>query len=257
MKVNIRKVSGIAIASLGVLALAASGSGFAIADIVDQPLPDEDEDTAAATASVAMKERCIWYVTGAPDGFTLAADEAEVSTEYDGTQFDLSVELETPLLAYTSGNEGTGSADAHSDCTFYGEATGVDVTADFTAVGFTAASTEGADSGMNFDPTALLPLTLDVAAGTCRTGGDVSAWTVGPDVVIANAAGATAQPMLSHDIAETTAVPSSAAGSNDKCDATLSMTVAVPAGKTPLYAGTTYTFTGPTMTTNIDIDTTE
>lgn len=257
MKVNIRKVSGIAIASLGVLALAASGSGFAIADVLDQDPPAEDGDNAAATASVAMKERCIWYVTGAPDGFTLAADDLETSTEYDGTQFDLSVDLATPLLAYTSGNEGGGTADAHSDCTFYGEATGVDVTADFSAAGFTAASTDGDDDLMDFDPTVGLPLTLGVAEGTCRTGGGVSAWTVGPDVVIDDASGVAAQPVLSHGIADTTAVPLSTAGSNDKCDATLSMTVAVPAGKTPLYAGTTYTFTGPTMTTNIDIDTTE
>ena len=187
MRVNIRKVSGIAIASLGVLALAASGSGFAIADIVDQPVPEEDDDTAAATASVAMKERCIWYVTGAPDGFTLAPDDAETSTEYDGTQFDLSVELDTPILAYTSGNEGTGTADGHSDCTFYGEATGVDVTADFSAAGFTAASTEGADALMDFDPSVGLPLTLGVAEGTCRTGGGASLWIVGPDVVIDDA----------------------------------------------------------------------
>jgi hypothetical protein len=65
------------------------------------------------------------------------------------------------------------------------------------------------------------------------------------------------QPLMSQTIAETTAIPLDAAGSNDKCNASMSLSVTIPAGKTPLYAGETYTFTGPTMTTNIDIDTTE
>jgi hypothetical protein len=62
---------------------------------------------------------------------------------------------------------------------------------------------------------------------------------------------------MTHAIADTTAIPLDAAESNDKCNASMSLSVTIPAGKTPRYAGDTYTFTGPTMTTNIDIDTTE
>jgi hypothetical protein len=47
--------------------------------------------------------------------------------------------------------------------------------------------------------------------------------------------------------------PDDAAGSNDKCNAVVSVTASIPAGKTPAYAGKPYKFTGPTFTTEIDI----
>ncbi|MEY2741327.1 MAG: hypothetical protein RL283_1429 [Actinomycetota bacterium] len=255
-----RKTAGAALASIGVALMAAASGHLAIADIVDQDPPEEDGDSASATASVVTKERCIWYVTGAPDGFALTP-VAGAGAEYDGTDFALAADAEAELLAYTSGNEGTGSADAHSACTFYGEATGLDVTADFSAAGFTAVATSGADVNMDFDQSVLKPLVLDLTGGTCRTPGNdgtgADAWTVGPDVTMTGTGALTAQPLMTHAIADTTAIPLDAAESNDKCNASMSLSVTIPAGKTPLYAGETYTFTGPTMTTNIDIDTTE
>jgi hypothetical protein len=41
---------------------------------------------------------------------------------------------------------------------------------------------------------------------------------------------------------------------NDKCNALVSVTASIPAGKTPLYAGKAYKFEGPTFTTEISID---
>jgi hypothetical protein len=135
------------------------------------------------------------------------------------------------------------------------------VTADFSAAGFTAVATSGADVNMDFDQSVLKPLVLDLTGGTCRTPGNdgtgADAWTVGPDVTMTGTGALTAQPLMTHAIADTTAIPLDAAESNDKCNASMSLSVTIPAGKTPLYAGETYTFTGPTMTTNIDIDTTE
>jgi hypothetical protein len=49
--------------------------------------------------------------------------------------------------------------------------------------------------------------------------------------------------------------PADDALSNDKCNAEVSVTATIPAGKTPLYAGKAYKFTGPTFTTEISIDT--
>ena len=135
------------------------------------------------------------------------------------------------------------------------------VPADFTGAGFTAEAETAADTNMDFEQSAAYPLLLALTKGTCRTPGNagagVDAWTVGPDVSMESTDALTAQPLMTHAIADTTAIPLDAEESNDKCNASMSLSVTIPAGKTPLYAGETYTFTGPTMTTNIDIDTTE
>ena len=255
-----RKTAGAALASIGVALMAAASGHLAIADIDPQPVPEEDGDSASATASVVTKERCIWYVTGAPDGFTLTP-VAGAGAEYDGTDFALAADAGAELLAYTSGNVGPGSANAHAACTFYGEATGLAVTADFSAAGFTAAATTGADANMNFNQSEAKPLVLDLTKGDCRTPGNAGtgadAWEVGEDVTMTDTIALLAQPLMTHAIANTTAIPLDDIEKNDKCNASMSLSVTIPAGKTPLYAGETYTFTGPTMTTSIDIDTGE
>jgi hypothetical protein len=92
------------------------------------------------------------------------------------------------------------------------------------------------------------PLTLNLTEGDCRADG---AWSVGPNIVAHVATIGSVLTLLADGATER---PDDAAGSNDKCNALVSVTASIPAGQTPLYAGKPYKFTGPTFTTEISID---
>jgi len=259
-----RKGLGAILAGVGVALVfgVMSGGGVVRADVDPQdPIAPADPD-AEATAEVTMKERCIWYVSGVASSITLVAADGEEDTVYDGDQFSLSADLED-YIAWTSGNLSGGGSDfdEHSACTFFGEQTGVEVTGSWEDTNFTAdalnvdAPGDDRDDSVNmgFDADATDPLSLNIVEGTCRVPGGGGSWAVGPNIV--------ANEVLSGSILDlaasvATPIPDDAAGSNDKCNAEVSVTASIPEGQTPLYAGKAYRFTGPTFTTEINIDTT-
>ena len=235
-----------------------SGTGVVRADDVEPQDPPAGFEDAPTEAEVTMKERCIWYIDGVASSITLTADALEDDTVYDGDQYSLSTTLDD-YVAWTSGNTtgGVDDADAHAPCTFFGEQTGIDVDGVWSDTEFTAEAqnTDGAGAtaddsiNMGFDADGTDPLTLVLAEGTCRA---LGSWSVGPSIVAMD--GLISSTILSLGADDATERPDDAAGSNDKCNAEVSVTASIPAGKTPLYAGKPYKFTGPSFTTEINID---
>ena len=258
MKGNSRKGLGAILAGVGMTTLLGvmSGTGFVRADVDDQaPIGG---DTAPTEAEVTMKERCIWYVDGVASEITLTG--AVEDAVYDGDRYSLSAEL-ADYVAWTSGNilGGGSDFDVHAPCTFFGEETGIEVDGTWSGVGFDAEAqnieVEGGfadvdDSiNMGFNATDALgtdPLTLNLTEGTCRATGF---WIVGPSIVAPSSSS-----ILNLPATGATERPADTPELNDKCNAEASVTASIPAGKTPLYAGKAYKFTGPTLLTEINID---
>jgi hypothetical protein len=266
MKGNSRKGLGAILAGVGMTTLLGVMSGTGVVR-ASTPEPDEGfpqdppagDGTAAPTeAEVTMKERCIWYVSGVANTITLTADALEDDTVYDGDQYSLSTTLLDDYVAWTSGNDtgGDDDVDAHAACTFFGEQTGIAVVGEWSDLEFTAEAQNVNDVGdeaddslnMGFVVDGTDPLTFNLTTGTCRAYGS---WSVGPNITAhVERTGS----ILTLDADDATERPDDAAGSNDKCNAEVSVTASIPAGQTPLYAGKAYKFTGPTFTTNISID---
>jgi len=256
-----RKGLGAILASVGVTTLLGvmGGTGVVRADVAPQPdIPGGDP--APSEAEVTMKERCVWYVTGVASTITLTPTGDDVGEVYEGNKFSLAATLDD-YIAWTSGNLTGGGSDfdEHAACTFFGEQTGIRVDGEWSGTAFTAEAQNINDEGdeaddsdnMGFNADAEDPLSFILEEGTCRVPGGLGSWTVGPDIV--------ANEMLSGSIltllaTAATAIPDDLAEANDKCNATASVTASIPSGKTPLYAGKAYKFSGPTFTTDIVID---
>lgn len=260
MKSSSRKGLGAILAGVGMATLLGVTTGLdavRAVDVVDQEPPTGFDD-APTDAEVTMKERCIWYVSGVASAITLTKTDDEEDAVYDGDQYSLSAELED-YVAWTSGNTTGGGSDfdEHAPCTFFGEETGVAVDGTWSGVGFSAEAQNINEAGddvddsvnMGFDADGTDPLTLELVEGTCRATG---AWVVGPNIVAHVDPSAS---ILNLPATGATERPADDALSNDKCNAEVSVTASIPAGKTPLYAGKAYKFTGPTFTTEISIDT--
>ena len=259
MNRSTRKGLGAILAGVGMTTLLGvmSGTGVVRADVADQDPIVPVDPNAEATAEVTMKERCVWYVSGVASAITLNADALETDTVYDGDQFSLSTTL-TDYVAWTSGNTtgGDDDADAHAACTFFGEQIGIDVNGvwsgdDFTAEAQTSPGIFDADEFMDFTAVAGLddPLTFGITPGVCRAAGT---WDVGPSITADPSLTPSSILYLAAD--DATARPDDVALENDKCNAEVSVTASIPAGKTPLHAGKPYKFTGPSFTTEISID---
>lgn len=256
MNRSTRKGLGAILAGVGMTTLLGVMSGTGVVRAVDvEPQDPIEGDIAPTEAEVTMKERCIWYVDGVASAITLTADPLEEDTVYDGDQYSLSTTLDD-YVAWTSGNTtgGVDDADAHAPCTFFGEQTGIDVDGVWSDTEFTAdALLDGVltpdSDNMGFSADGTDPLTFVLDEGTCRATG---AWSVGPSIVAVE--GLFPSTILSLGADDATERPADASLSNDKCNAEVSVTASIPAGKTPLYAGKPYKFTGPSFTTEINID---
>jgi hypothetical protein len=246
-------------------------------EIPDQETPLGDE--AETTSTVRMKERCIWYVDGVPASINLLPtgdDVASVDSDgdpigkvYDGSEYSLLAIL-PELRAWNSGDESGGGeefVDEHAFCTYFGATTGIEITGTWSSGGFTATASEGRpDDNLNFDMTELNPLAMIIDEGVCRTPSQgSSSWQFGgddfelqgdgsfkltKDEVLESRGGR----LMEQPIGFTTDRPANVAGGNDRCGINWSVQVSIPAGGKPRFAGDTYTFSGPTFTTEIVID---
>lgn len=247
-----KKIAGALIAALSLGALAVSGI---VAGASAQEDPDGDE--AESSATVDTKELCIWYVSGVPESFTLAIADTETIEEYDGSQLDLESDDST-TVQYVSGNTTVASKDAHADCTFYGANEGIAFKAEVSPAGFTAsAATGGDDDAMDFNQNGENPLDLSVAKSSCRSGaeGDEDAWALidGGTLSVTSTAAVSATSLVSLSKAATVARQSDTDGQNSACSLIQSLSISVPASKTPTYPSQDYTFTGPNITFAFDI----
>lgn len=236
--------------------------GVVRADVAPQPPLPEDGTTADAEATVTMKERCVWYVDGVPSEVVLVATDEMTSDVYDGTQYDLIASLDSDIVAYSDGNLAeTPSPDAHTACTLFGEQTGIAITgswdgSDFTATAVDCGEEDCTDPNMDFSAGGMNPvLALNISEGDCRTPGNNGAgsseWDIGDEITSTDLS----ENIISLSAADATPVPLDLAEKNDKCNANLEVETSIPASKTPLFAGKSYNFAGPTFTTDIEIKT--
>ena len=274
-----RLVGGlVAACGIGLLSLAVGLGG---ASAVPPGIPDQEEppgDEAQTTSTVRMRERCIWYVDGVPasinllptgDDVVFDGDGDPIGKVYDGSEYSLSVDL-PELRAWNSGNESGGGAEfveEHAFCTYFGATTGIAITGTWSEGGFTATALEGGrDYNLDFGMTSVNPLAMTIDKGTCRTPsqGPESAWEFGgggfltdgesylltKDTVTSALGGR----LMEQPKGVTTDRPANAPSGNDRCGVNLSVQVSIPEGGRPRYAGEVYTFSGPTFTTEIVID---
>ena len=225
------------------------------AGVVGAEPADEDPNDATTSSDIETKELCIWYVDGVSASFSMSAAAGE-PLEYDGTEYALtSGDTISDVNIYVSGNETAASKDAHADCTFYGAAEGIAYQGAIAAGGFTAATAAGYDDDdMDFDPTADLPLTLDVEKESCRSGaaGLGDSWSEA-DLVKVNNEAVAATSLVSLAKNDVVSPQSDTDGENSACTAGHVLTVSVPENLTPNFPGQDYTLTGPTFTLSFDI----
>jgi hypothetical protein len=278
---RMRRLVGGLVAACGIV-LSSFAVGLGGASAVPPGIPDQEDppgDEAETTSTVRMRERCIWYVDGVPATINLLptgddvagvdGDGDPIGKVYDGSEYSLSVDL-PELRAWNSGNESGGGADdaeEHAFCTYFEATTGIAITGTWSVGGFTATALSGRDDNLDFDMTSENPLAMTIDKGTCRTpsqGPDLSAWQFGggpfadygdlwtltKDEVTSALGGR----LMEQPKGETTDRPANAPSGNDRCGVNLSVQVSIPEGGTPRYAGEAYTFSGPTFTTEIVID---
>lgn len=279
---RMRRLVGGLVAACGIV-LSSFAVGLGGASAVPPGIPDQEDppgDEAETTSTVRMRERCIWYVDGVPATINLLPTGDDVAGEdsdgdpigkvYDGSEYSLSVDL-PELRAWNSGNESGGGAEfveEHAFCTYFGATTGIAITGTWSEGGFIAtAFPSGRDDNLDFGMTTYNPLTMTIDKGTCRTpsqGPDSSAWQFGGGpfaeygdlwtLTKEEVNSALGGRLMEQPKGVTTDRPENAPSGNDRCGVYLSVQVSIPEGGTPRYAGEAYTFSGPTFTTEIVID---
>jgi hypothetical protein len=275
-KISARRIVGVFIAACGFfcssLAVGMSGASAIPVGIPPQDPPPGDE--AATSLTVRMKERCVWYVDGVPSEISLQPAGDDIGTVYDGSEYSLAVDL-AELRAWNSGDESGGGVeyiDEHAWCTYFGVTSGIGISGEWSGGGFTATAAEGGrDENLDFDISPTNPLAMSLTKGTCRTpsqGAGASAWVLGGGSVEEVAGGSSGEyrltksestgvlggTLMAQPRGDTTDKPANRPMSNDRCGINWSVRVNIPNGKTPRYAGEVYTFSGPTFTTEIVID---
>jgi hypothetical protein len=196
--------------------------------------------SASTSASTYTLPWCGWYLTGVSDSLTLNGS----STSYDGTEIELSGE-DTELLAFVNGSESY--SEATDNCSWYGaenrKAAQVTVTANGSAFDGAPEGGDENDTSMDFALEAENKLNIAVNEdpdGACTADG----FQVNPDASMYN------------DVLSSTPIQS--ANSTDvtttnRCAWSMEYSTKIPAGMSPKYGALNYFFTGPTLTTTLDI----
>ena len=205
------------------------------------PLASQEATVSAETKTVPW---CGWTVSGLPTGLALTDSEATVSapSKYKGAEIILGGS-NTGIAAFVSGgNAVTTDAD---NCSWYGDGNkqGLAMTVTASRDNFTArAAGEAADdAGMGFSlATATNPLTITPTYDACSAAFVTSAnLSVSTDNLTSN-------PVTASDKTLVDTVSS--------CTWGLTYAAKIPAGMKPLFGDKLYTFTGPTLTTTVNIN---
>jgi hypothetical protein len=243
------------IAILGLVFTMFTASAFA--DGTTQQGASGNQGLAAQTTSISTEVRpwCGWTaLTAANASITLIPAEDE-DTVYDGDAIDL--EAIGQAFAIRVGPAGdpvaTGSEFAAlgvDNCSWFDDdqVNGVAVTTKLAGIGDTpahgfagvsnATGATSADTSMNFEAGSEIgeAFVINNAAVSCT---DFS--FIGSPFTVTDATSATTG-------ASVVTMPASSTTTNNFCSWTSSYAITIPAGLKPLFGGSTYTFTGPTIT---------
>jgi hypothetical protein len=244
MNIRIKKTlaSGALAISLGALTLGVAGVSPSLAapgtddDVSRNPQVLGSSETTLDT-SITSVTWCGWYLTGVSGALTLAPSDG-VTELYDGTEIPLTVSNDG-LSVYVGGD--ATYSDSPENCSWYGDSNkqAVEVTVTASTDAFTASSSVGSDTAMDFYLDSENPLNIGITEDTeCAGFTTTSADQIqGADLV--------SNPVTS---AVFTLV-----GTNDICDWSATYTTSIPAGMVPTYGGSLYSYTGPTLTTTLEI----
>ena len=230
--------SGALAISLGALALGVAGVSPALA--TSQATDPSGGGDTQLSASTETGPWCGWYLTDVSAELELVPVNVEETT-YVGTAIDLTVTDPLGLSAFVGGSES--HSDDTSNCSWYGDtnkqAVEVSVTAD--SANFMATPFLGdPDTSMDFSLDSDNRLTITVAADTDFCNGFFVT-----DLTYIYGESLTATPIESAVFTEV--------GTTDRCDWEVTYSTSIPAGLVPTYGGDTYVYTGPTLTTTLEI----
>lgn len=205
------------------------------------PLASQEASVAAETKTVPW---CGWTVSGLPTGLTLedtVAKAASKPSSYKGAEIALGGST-TGVSAFVSGSN-VASTD-EENCSWYGDTNkqGLTMTVTASRANFTArpAGETADDEGMGFSLTDTSKLTITPEYTGCSdafvTSNNLSVW----------ADQLTSTPVTASDKSKVTTISA--------CTWGLTYAAKIPGGMKPLFGDKTYAFTGPTLTTTVNIN---
>ena len=232
--------------AFAILPIAASLTFFGLQAVTSSVAATEGvgETSATTGASAATIEDCEWYLDGVATELSLTN---ESGMEYVGDDYTLTADVDD-VSVYFSGTE---AEDVR--CSFYDDVRGADVEVSWTGNGFSSTTDDSLDwlLGDLLEVTGESSLDIAYEKGTCD-----DAFTAGDSVSITSAAISPLTPATIDAAATATFTPSAAAGSATfaKCGLNASYSVVLPGGRTPASPGSSYTFTGPALSTTITVN---
>ena len=230
--INRKKFAGIALMAISGFTLSVN-SNLSTASAVD------------TSTEVVTEELCTWYLLGAPS--TIALAPVSPDTEYEGDSITVSASFTEAsveeLNVYSSGNVGTSDRTTHANCTFYSAVTRPIVTMSIADSEFTASAMVGetltADAPMDFSAITDNEFIVDQSSA-CS-----GAWTATDLFLKTGALSGVVMTIPTLGSVEGRVTTSD----NDRCIADLVIKINIPGGKTPAFAGKTYSWSGPGFTT--------
>jgi hypothetical protein len=199
----------------------------------------EDETPITTAASADTIENCGWRISGVATSITLA--NTDPTLEYVGSEYALSGE-DDDILIYLSGG-----VTESTRCSFYGDYKGAQVKVSWAGSSFTSSP----DTSLNWN-TSDKALTIAYTDTGCSadwiTESSVSidaAFEAGDEVIPAKILA------TSVDTAGEYSPDSVSSPTFPSCGFSADYSTAIPSGKVPTAAGTTYSFAGPTLTSTL------
>jgi hypothetical protein len=249
------KSQGVLSIIAGLLLLVGASALSAGVSYSDDTAEDSNADFSATTSTVDSQEKCTWYLTGIQASISLEVSSGGTDDKYDGTEMTLEKEAETDLTVYTSGNQGTGNADANSECTFYNAKTGVSVSNSIATYAVTAADTIAADTNMNYSLSSSNPLKVTYTKTTCWNNSSAdqptNEWTFNASAIDMYSEGFSSGSVMSLALADTLQV--NATSLSERCSASSVYQLKIPADKEPTHPGDNITFTGPSVVFDVTL----
>jgi hypothetical protein len=209
---------------------------------------EQDMATQATEISTDVRPWCGWTaLTAGNDSITLVPSEGQ-DTVYDGDAISLVAEGQEFAIKVGPAGDAVPVGEAFAqelpdNCSWFADdqKNAVDVRTTLDGIGFDAVSDANADSApdmsMNFEADPSNPFSITNVAASCGSPFIFDAVTLDvTDVSVANT-GVAVVSMAAINV-----------GTNDFCAWTSDYSVEIPAGQTPLFGDSTYTYVGPTIT---------
>ena len=250
---NIKMISKVKNLALGATAVCLAVYGFTgiAAGNAGTEVGGESSFGTDASASAETLAACSWFVSGVDGAVSLTNDD---DMEYVGNDYELTGANSTPVSIFFSGSE---SPDQR--CSFYDDVKGVSVNVTWSGMAFTAA---GSDASLDFeagddleDPASnddgVSSFNITYTKGSCSDD-----WTAGASQKIKPGTTSPVEPASIADADVNTYTPTTKGGGATfaSCALNAAYSTWLPGGKTPLAPGSAYSFTGPTLTTQVVIN---